>query len=214
MALAVDLEDAYSREQFKLLMELLVQYGISLTLTRWLTSSTPGRKGCHVTLKLDLHAPTTDNRTSTSPPPNPPAPPPPPPPPPVLSPVLYNVCTNGLADLNNNGLSRVLMLSYDGLIYTTASDINTAVTAVQEQLEEVSHWCQETESETNPSNAQALWCTLNNKAVGQTMPGVSFNGEFIERTNSLTCLGIHLDRMLTYKTRVETTKLRCKNCPR
>ena len=31
---AVDLEDAYNRVQFKLLMELLGQYGVSLTLTR------------------------------------------------------------------------------------------------------------------------------------------------------------------------------------
>ena len=60
----------------------------------------------------------------------------------------------------------------------------------------------------NPSKAQALWCTLN-KAIGQAMPAVSFNGEVIERTNSLRYLGIYLDRMLTYKTQVEPTKLRC-----
>ena len=127
-----------------------------------------------------------------------------------LSPVLYNVYTKGLADLNSNGLSRVLTLADDGLIYKTSSDISTAVTAVQEQLEKVSHWCQETESEINPSKAQALWCTLNNKAVGQAMPAVSFNGEAIERTNSLRYLEIHFDRMLTYKTQVKSTKLRCK----
>ena len=39
LALAVDLEDAYNRVQFKLLMELLVQYGVSLTLTRWPASA-------------------------------------------------------------------------------------------------------------------------------------------------------------------------------
>ena len=36
LAMAVDLEDAYNRLQFKLLLEILVQYGGSLTLTRWL----------------------------------------------------------------------------------------------------------------------------------------------------------------------------------
>ena len=39
LALAVDLEDAYNREQFKLLMELLVQCGVSLMLTRWLAAT-------------------------------------------------------------------------------------------------------------------------------------------------------------------------------
>ena len=32
----------------------------------------------------------------------------------------------------------------------------------------------------------------------------------MERANSLIYLGIHFDRMLTYKTQVESTKLRCK----
>ena len=47
------------------------------------------------------------------------------------------------------------------------------------------------------------------KAVGQAMAAVSFNGEVIERTNSLRYLGIHFDRMLTFKTQVESTKLWC-----
>ena len=42
------------------------------------------------------------------------------------------------------------------------------------------------------------------------MPAVNFNGEVIERTNRLRYLGIHFDRMLMYKTQVESTKLRCK----
>ena len=125
-----------------------------------------------------------------------------------LSPVLYNVYAKGLVDLNNNGLSRVLTLADDRLFYKTARDIHTAVTAVQEQLEKVSRWCQEKESKINPSKAQALWCTLNNKAVGQAMPAVSFNRQIIERTNSLRYLGIHFDRMLTYKTQVESAKHR------
>ena len=34
VAVAIDLEDAYNRVLFKLLMDLLIQYGVSLTLTR------------------------------------------------------------------------------------------------------------------------------------------------------------------------------------
>ena len=71
----------------------------------------------------------------------------------LLSPVFYNVYTKGLTDLNSNALTQVLTLADGGLIYKITSDINTAVIAVQEQLEKVSHWCQETESEINPSNA-------------------------------------------------------------
>ena len=34
MAVAIDLEDAYNRVQFKLLMDLVMQYGVSLRLTQ------------------------------------------------------------------------------------------------------------------------------------------------------------------------------------
>ena len=54
-----------------------------------------------------------------------------------LSAVLYNVDTNGLADLNSIiGLSRSLRYYLDdGRIYKIASDAHIAVTAVQELLE-------------------------------------------------------------------------------
>ena len=169
-------------------MALLVQYGVSLTLSRWLEAALHERK---VAMQL-LNWISTPQQLKMGLPQGSP-----------LSPVLNNVCTKGLTDLNYNGLSRVLTLADDGLIYKTDSDIHTAVTAVQEELENVSLWCQETESKINPSKVQALWCTLNNKAVGQAMPAVSFNEEAIERTNSLRYLGVHFDRMLTCKTQVE-----------
>ena len=81
LAAAFDLEDADNRVHFKLLMELLVQYGVSLTRTRWLAAALQEKKGCHATWKLDLHAPTTDNGTSIR------LPPPPLPTPPVPSPL-------------------------------------------------------------------------------------------------------------------------------
>ena len=35
VAVAINLEDAYNRVQFKLLMDLLIQHGVNLTLTQW-----------------------------------------------------------------------------------------------------------------------------------------------------------------------------------
>ena len=39
MVVAIDLEDAYNRVQFKLLMDLLIQYRVGLTLTRWIAGA-------------------------------------------------------------------------------------------------------------------------------------------------------------------------------
>ena len=36
LAVAIDLEDAYTRVPFRLLMDLFVQCGVSLTLARWI----------------------------------------------------------------------------------------------------------------------------------------------------------------------------------
>ena len=96
LAVAVDLEDAYNRVQFKLLMELLRQYGVSLTLTRWLAAALQERK---VAMRLGNWISTPQQLTMGLPQGSP------------LSPVLYNVYTKGLADLNSNGLSRVLTLA-------------------------------------------------------------------------------------------------------
>ena len=142
----------------------------------------------------NLHAPTTYNGTSTRFP---------------LSPVLYNVYTKGLADPNSNGLSRLLSLR------TTGLSTKQPVTSTQQSPPSWSSWkrCHigaKRQSEINPNKAQDLRCTLNNKAIGQAMSVVSFNGEVLERTNSLRYLGIHFDRMWTYNTQVESTKFRCK----
>jgi hypothetical protein len=49
----------------------------------------------------------------------------------------------------------------------------------------------------NPSKAQTLWRTLDNKAAGKAMPAVTFDGAVVERTNHLKYPGVHFDRMLT-----------------
>ena len=152
LAVAVDLEDAYNGVQFKLLMELLVQYGVSVTLTRWLAAALQERK---VAMRLGNWISTPQQLTMGLPQGSP------------LSPVVCNVYTKGLVDMNSNGLSRVLTLQDGGLIYKTASDISTAVTAVQGQLEKMSHWCQETESKINPSKAQQSSKTSNASSLLQ-----------------------------------------------
>ena len=44
LAVAIDLEDAYNRVQFNLLMYLLVQYEVSLIQTRWMAGALLGRQ--------------------------------------------------------------------------------------------------------------------------------------------------------------------------
>ena len=73
-----------------------------------------------------------------------------------LSPVLFNVCTNGLADPNQNGPSKILTLVDDGVIYKTSKDSQEAAEAVQQQQDSVSQWYHNTGSLINPDKAQTL----------------------------------------------------------
>ena len=93
-----------------------------------------------------------------------------------MLPVLFNVYTKRLADLNQNGLSKTLTMADNGLTYKTSRDSQEAAEAVQ-QLDSVSQWCHDTKSLISPDTAQTLWCTLNNRAA--VIP-VLFDGAVVE----------------------------------
>ena len=69
VAVAIDLEDAYNRVQFKLLMDLLIQYGVSLTLTRWADPvgcrSSPGKNTGYAAWKPELCSSSVHNGPTT-----------------------------------------------------------------------------------------------------------------------------------------------------
>ena len=97
LAVAVDMEEAYNKVQFKLQVDVLVQYyGVRLTLTRWLATAlqvkqSPMRLGNWISTPQQL----TKGLPKFSP----------------LYSVLYYVYTKRWADLKSSGLSRVLTLA-------------------------------------------------------------------------------------------------------
>ena len=195
LAVAIDLEDAYNRVQIKVLVDLLLRYKVSFTMTRWIAAALMERT---VVLRLGDWVSPPKQLTMGLPQGSP------------LSPVLYNVYTKGLADLHHNHISKVLSFADDGLLYKTGRDSHEVAEKVQAQLDNAAQWCQETSSCINPEKAKVLWCMLDNKAAGKPMPDVKFNDTVIERTNQLRYLGVHFDRMLTFGRHVESTQLKCK----
>ena len=112
--MAVDLEDAYNRVQFDLPMDLLLQYGVSLTLIRWIAGALLEIRNCTVVMQLGNWISAPHQLTMGLPYSS------------TLSPVLFSVYTKGLADLNQNGLSNIFTLANDGLTYKTSRDSQEA----------------------------------------------------------------------------------------
>ena len=104
VAVAISIKDAYNRVQFKLLVDLLIQYGVSLTLTRWVAGALLERT---VVMQLGNWSSAPHQLTMGLPQGLP------------LSPVLFSVYTKGLADLNQNRPSKTLTLADDRLLYRT-----------------------------------------------------------------------------------------------
>ena len=102
---------------------MLVQYGVRLTLNRWIAGALLERT---VVMQLGNWNSATHQLTMGLPQGSP------------LSPIFYNVYTKGLADLNQNGLNRVLTLADDGRIYKTTRNAQEAADTVHQQLENVS----------------------------------------------------------------------------
>ena len=92
VAVASSLKDAYNRVQLKLLMDLLMNYGVSLTLTRWIAGAVLERT---VVMQLGDWSSAPQHLMMGLPQGSP------------LSPVLYNIYTKSLADVNRKmGLEK------------------------------------------------------------------------------------------------------------
>lgn len=81
---------------------------------------------------------------------------------------------------------------------------------IQQTLNEISQWCNETDSRVNPEKACVMWCSLNNKIARTDLPTLTLNGQNIERRDRLKYLGVTFDRSLSYMYHVEHMVQKCK----
>ena len=68
--------------------------------------------------------------------------------------------------------------------------------------------CQDIRSPINPGKARTQWSTLDNRAACKIMPAATVDGAVVEQTDHLRYLGIHFNRVLTYRPHVETPGLK------
>ena len=193
LSVALDLEDAYNRVSFNTLIDILVSYEVNPFTIKWIAAALMERT---VALRLGDWVSTTIKITPGLPQGS------------ALSPVLYNVYTSKLADMQIPR-GRILTFADDVLVYTHGSGRQGLANKMNHKLEEISAWCKETGSVVNPAKATTMWCSLDNHIVNKDMPQIALGNDAIERVNKFKYLGISFDRTLSFKEHVEYIVQRC-----
>ena len=182
LVVALDLEDAYNRVQYDILMRTLVNIGITPALILWIGNAMLKRK---VAMRIGTWASEACTITPGLPQGS------------ALSPVLFNVYTVGITSNQLEGPDRTLTFADDGLVSRTGKCRQRIANSAQEELNRIGTWCDDNNGKMHPGKAGALWCSLNNHAVKAIMPDVTISGQVINRETSLRYLGLIFDRTLS-----------------
>ena len=181
---ALDLEDAYNRVPFEIIMRTLANMDIDPAITIWTGVALLKRT---VSLRVGAWASQPTAITPGLPQGS------------ALSPVLFNVYTIGITSNQLEGPGRTLSFADDVLVYRQGKDRQAVADSMQLELNRIDEWCSRANGRIHPEKACVLWCTLNNRAVQATMPQVFIGGKGLERTSALKYLGITFDRTLSTK---------------
>lgn len=190
VVVALDLEDAYNRVQYDILVRTLRNMEITPGLIIWIGEAMLKRT---VAMRLGTWASNACTITPGLPQGS------------ALSPVLFNVYTVGITSNQLEGPGRTLSFADDGLTYRTGRNRQAMADSVQEELDRIETWCEANNGKIHPGKAQVLWCSLNNHAVKAQMPDVYINGQAIKREDTLRYLGIVFDRTLSGKAHISRT---------
>ena len=91
-----------------------------------------------------------------------------------LSPVLFNVYTLRIAQLQTSSNCRVLTYADDILLlYNRGRNRTDIADSVQSGLYQLSIWCRTYNAVINPSKAKVVWYSLNNNLVIAGAPSVA-----------------------------------------
>ena len=184
LVVALDLEDAYNRVRYDVLLRTMVRLGVRPQLILWIGEALLKR-----TVALRLGSWTSDPKSITPGLPQGSA----------LSPVLFNIYTVGITSGQLEGPGRTLSFADDVTPYRQGKSRIEIADSMQLELNRIDGWCTDHNGLLQPSKAGALWCSLNNHAVKAVMPTVSIGEQELERVHSLRQLGITLDRSLSGK---------------
>ena len=192
LIVCLDLQDAYNLVSIPILVRRLRSLGIDPYLVRWLLQSFQARR-CALRSGRWL----SDWRTVTmalpqgSP----------------LSPVCFNVYTLPLATMSVPPNFTIFTFADDVLVCGTGGSLPDVATQMQGVLDDVQAICHEASMEINP--AKAVACVLSLSKSVLPAPLLRYDGQLIRVDETITHLGVTLDRRLTFSEHIAKTTTRC-----
>ena len=195
LVVALDLEDAYNRVDYRILMRTLFNMKIDPYIILWIGNALLKRK-----VALRVGPWTSEVRTITPGLPQGSA----------LSPVLFNVYTVGITSNQLEGPGRTLSFADDFLAYRHGRERRAIADSTQQELDRLGEWCEENKGKIHPDKACVLWCSLNNHAVKAQMPPVFIDGKELQRVSNLPYLGVLFDRSLCGSDHISQTIIKAR----
>ena len=106
----------------------------------------------------------------------------------LIGPILYTLYTT----TTNR---KILTFADDTAILVKHTNLDTAVTLLQERIIKIEKWLQEKQVKANPNKCNHITFTLRK----QIPPNILLNGTHITQTKQVKYLGLHIDTQLTWK---------------
>ena len=122
----------------------------------------------------------------------------------VLSPTLFNICTSHQPILDG---TRSFIYADDLCVTAQYPTFQEVEQQIEEALGELTHYYRSNSLRANPDKTQVTAFHLRNREAKRSLQ-VSWNGVDLENTDTPKYLGVTLDRTLSYKTHIQSTKMK------
>ena len=122
----------------------------------------------------------------------------------ILGPLLFLIYINDISSVVNNSLLH--LYADDTVIYISGSDLNFITSALQQDLNKIVAWCEESKLTINVKKTKYVIFGLKSQTKKIGDHHMTVNATKLDKVNSYKYLGITLDSNLTFNKHIENCK--------
>lgn len=194
MAVFLDLEKAFDLMWRKGVLQKLVHFGIKGKMLTWIQDFLTGRKiRVRVATEHSDYRETENGSPQGS----------------VLSPILFNLIINTLADELNSHPIKLSLFADDSLIWKTAKKPRKLILYLQNALDAIERWSDEWGFKISASKTSVV---IFNRRFSATdlIPRLQYKGKYLDYSKEAKFLGMIFDHNLSWQNHIDNLVKRCQ----